>query len=613
MKKFKTESQRILELMINSIYTNKEIFLRELISNASDALDKLHFISLTDTSVKSEFGITVKADKQNRTLTISDGGVGMNEKELEDNLGTIAASGTGAFKAENKTDEQLIGQFGVGFYSAFMVAEKIEVVTRRYDSEQAFKWTSDGKGYSIEPSERASAGTDVVLYIKKDDDEYKYEEFLDEYKIRELIKKYSDYIRYPIVTDVTKSVKEGEEWKTVTKPETVNSMIPVWKKGKDATPEELNGFYAQKYYDFVPPLMSVPVYVEGGVSYRALLYFPAKAPYNYYSAEYERGLSLYSGGVLVMENCKELLPEYLGFVRGVVDTEDVSLNISREILQKTAQLKAIAKSLEKKILSTLEKTLKNEREKYDSLFREFGSGIKFGIYSDFGAKKDELKDLVLFYSSSEKKLVTFAEYVSRMKEGQKEIYYLAAADENAAIRTPVLKTASDKGYEVLIMTDRIDEFVARVLEKYGDFPLKSLLDKDVDLGAEDKEEIKKENDDNKELLEKLAEYLDGKVKSVRLSGKSGDMPAALSSDNNISLEMERTLNAVNKDNAVKAERVLHINPSHPVFAAIKAADEEGKRRLTRMLYGQAQLLAGFFPDDAAEFCAAVNDVAFRKA
>ncbi len=600
MRKFKANSQRVLKLMVDSIYTNKEIFLRELISNASDALEKAKFASLTDSSIGGEFFIEIKVDKEQRSLTISDTGIGMDEKELETNLGTIAESDTEKFKAKNLTQEQLIGQFGVGFYSAFMVAKKIVVVSKRQD-KNAYSWVSDGTGYEIKPAEKEVRGTDITLFLKDNTDEYNYDEFLHSTTIERLVKKYSDYIRFPIYALVR---KDGDEQP---KRQTLNSMIPIWKKGKDATKEETDAFYQKKYYALQPPLETIPVYIEGNISYHALLFFPSKAPLDFYSIEYERGLSLYSSGVLIMENCKELLPEYLGFVRGVVDSDDLSLNISREMLQKTRELELIAKSIEKKILSVMEKMLKDEREKYEQLFSEVGAAFKFGIYNNFGQKKDQLKDLCLFYSSKQEKLVTLKEYVSGLSDGD-DILYAAGESINAIKRQPIVRAFLEKDKDILLLTDKIDEFVVKILYEYDGHKIKSVSDKDVSIDGQSTDQSTEQ--ENKELLEKIKKYLGDKVFKVSLSTKLPISSASfLTSANEISLEMEKVLNQANKDNQLKAERVLEINPNHKIFEKLKALEnqEDKLKDAAAVLYYQAALLANVPLDNTEEFIIAINN------
>lgn len=604
MKKFKADSQRVLKLMVDSIYTNKEIFLRELISNASDALEKAKFASLTDSSIDGEFFIEIKINKDQRSITISDTGIGMDEKELETNLGTIAESGTEKFKAENLTEEQLIGQFGVGFYSSFMVAKKVIVRTKRQDKD-AYTWISDGTGYEITPAEKQDRGTEITLFLKENTDEFNYEEFLEPSTIQRLVKKYSDYIRFPIYSEVEELTEDGNDVEL--KRKVINSMVPIWKKGKEATKEELDTFYQQRYYALNPPLKAIPIYVEGSITYHALLFFPSKVPFDFYSVQYERGLSLYSNGVMIMENCKELLPDYLGFVRGVVDSDDLSLNISREMLQKTRQLEMIAKSIEKKILSAMERMLKEERENYEKLFSEVGAAFKFGIYRDFGLKKDELKDLCLFYSSKSKKLVTLKEYVERLSSGE-DILYAAGETKEAILRQPIVQAFIEKDKDILLLTDRIDEFVIKIINEYEGHKIKSVSDKDVTLGEKsDDENIEKEN---KDLLDKLKNLLGDKVSKVGISSKLPESSASfLTSANEISLEMEKLFNQANKDNKIKAERLLEINPKHKLFEKLKNFEnqEDKLKNLATVLYYQAAMLANIQLEDPEEFVRAIND------
>ncbi len=619
VKQFKAESKRLLDLMINSIYTHKEIFLRELISNASDAIDKLYYRSLTDQSVgmaRSDFAIRIKIDKENRILTLSDNGCGMTKEELEANLGTIAKSGSLAFKKENeaKEDIDIIGQFGVGFYSAFMVADRVQVISKAFGSEEAFRWESKGpEGYTVTPCEKETAGTDVILYIKPDTEDERYSEFLEPYRIQMLVKKYSDYIRYPIKMDMEKSRPKPDndkEYETYTEEETLNSMIPLWRKNKsEVTQEDYNNFYKDKFFDYENPLAVIHSKTEGSATYDALLFIPARAPYNYYTKEYEKGLQLYASGVLVMEKCPDLLPDHFSFVRGLVDSQDLSLNISREMLQHDRQLKLIANSLEKKIKSELSKMLENEREKYEEFFKNFGLQLKFGVYNNFGANKDLLKDLLLFHSSSENKLVTLAEYVGRMKEGQKYIYYACGESIAKLDRLPQAELVKEKGYEILYMTDDVDEFAIRMLMKYEDKEFKSVSS--GDLGLETEEEKKKLNEqaeENKELFEKMKEALDGKVSKVRISPRLKSHPVCLTSEGALTLEMEKVLNALPSDNKVKAERVLELNAEHPVFqklADLAKNNPEKLKEYAKLLYNQALLIEGMSIEDPVEFSNAI--------
>lgn len=616
MQQFKTESKRILDLMINSIYTNREIFLRELISNASDALDKLHFISLTDAKASREFRIELIADKPTRSLTVKDNGIGMTREELENNLGTIAASGTGKFKAENKLDEQLIGQFGVGFYSAFMVADKVTVVTSPYGGDKTYTWTSSGPdGYEITeaPSDGGESGTAVVLHLKEDTDDFKPGEFLSEYKLREMVEKYSDYIRYPIQTLVTKSKKEegSDKYTSYTEMETLNSMVPLWARPKNKVKKkEYEEFYKQKFNDYLEPAYTIKADIEGAVNYKALLFVPQHAPYDYYTKEYKRGLKLYSAGVLIMDSCADLLPDCFGFIKGVVDSPDLSLNISREVLQQDRQLKTIAESLEKKIVAEFKKFLKNDREGYEKMFGEYAASIKFGVYDKFGAKKDALKDIVLFYSSYEKKLTLLSEYVSRMKEGQEFIYYACGEDVAKIDRLPTTEAVKDKGYEVLYLADSIDEFVLKTLDEYGGKKFKSVSAKDgVAKTEEETAREKSAEEKNKSLTDAVKTALGGKVGDVRLNVGLKNHAVCLVAGGEISFEMERVFAAMpgNKGAGLKAERVLELNPDHPVFARLKkAAGTPDFDELCSVLYDEALLIEGFKLDDPAGFAEKIN-------
>lgn len=605
MKQFKTESKRVLDLMINSIYTNKEIFLRELISNASDAIDKLKFISLTDGEVKSNFKIELSIDKENRILTVSDSGIGMTEKELEKNLGTIAESGTYAFKKENgKQDgEDLIGQFGVGFYSAFMVADKIEVTTKAYKSDKAYKWVSEGvSGYEISETEKDTVGTEIKLFLKADGEDFKYSDFLEESKLESLVKRYSDYIRYPITLKVLGTVK------------TLNSMIPLWKKPKsEVTEEELTEFYKNEFHDFESPLKSVYAKIEGTVTYDTLLFIPARAPYDYYSKDYKKGVKLYSNGVLIMDKCEELIPDYFGFVKGIVDSSDLSLNISREILQQDRQVKAIATGLEKKILSELKKLQAEDRDAYEKMFAEFGISIKFGVYAGFGAKKDTLQDLLMFYSSKKEKLVTLDEYVSEMVDGQDAIYYACGESYDKISRLPQIEKVKDKGYEILYMKDGVDEFVAKVLISYKDKKFVSVSEADFStLGEDEKKDLEKKNEECKPVLDFIKETLGDKVKKVKISANLKSYPVCITSGGDLSIEMEKVLHSLpNADKNVKAEKVLEINGEHKIFAKLKSlfdSDKETLKKYAVVLYEQARLLEGLQIDDVTEFIDAISDI-----
>ena len=623
MKQFKTESKRILDLMINSIYTNKEIFLRELISNASDAIDKLKFISLTDNKAVQDFKISIKIDNENRKLIVEDNGIGMTKEDLEKNLGTIAESGTLAFKKENgdKTDEQLIGQFGVGFYSAFMVADKIEVYTKSYNSDIAYKWESAGaEGYEITETEKDSVGTKIVMSLKADGEDYNYSEFLQEFKISKLVKQYSDYIRYPIEMLVTRSKKkEGtpddkSEFEQVQEVETLNNMVPLWKKQKTEVSEDaLKEFYKTEFHDFADPVKSIYAKIEGSVTYDTLLFVPERAPYDYYSKDYKKGVKLYCNGVKIMESCDELIPDYFGFVRGVVDSADLSLNISREILQQDRQVKAIAQSLEKKILAELKKMLENDRENYEKMFAEFGLSIKFGVYAGFGMNKDKLKDLLMFYSSKKEKLVTLAEYIKDMQEGQDFIYYASGESYDKIAMLPNIEKLKDKGFEVLYFKDGVDEFVAKILLDYEGKKFKSVSEGDFSVDSEvEKQELDKKKQENKDLLDAIKDCLKDKVKEVILTSNFKNYPVALTSSGDISIEMEKVFNSMpNADGKMKAEKVLEISAEHGILQTLKKVHGEDKEKLNKyatVLYEQARLLAGLSIENPTEFVKAFSDI-----
>jgi len=623
-KQFKAESKRLLDMMINSIYTHKEIFLRELISNASDAIDKLYFKSLTDDKVglsKDDFAIWITADKDSRTLKISDNGIGMTAEELENNLGTIANSGSFKFKNENKLEEdnQIIGQFGVGFYSAFMVAKKVTVISKAYGSDKAYQWESEGAdGYTITEADKSSVGTEIILELMEDTEDENYTEFLDAYRIKGLIKKYSDYIRFPIKMEVTHSrpKEQSEEDKEAKKPleyedfievETLNSMVPLWKKNKSELKEEdYKHFYTEKFFDYNEPLKYSHVKNEGMPSYNALLYIPSKAPFDFYSKEYEKGLQLYSNGILIMDKCADLLPDYFSFVKGLVDSEDLSLNISREMLQHDRQLKVIAKSIEKTVSNELKKMLKNEREKYEEFWNAFGLQLKFGVYSDFGMNKDKLQDLLLFTSSKEKKLVTLDEYVTGMREDQKYIYYATGESVARIEQLPQTELVKDNGFEILYLTDSVDEFAVKALHSYKDKEFKSVSADDLGLeNTEKKEEIKAKEEENSDLLKDMASALEGKVTKVILSQRLKSHPVCLTSEGEISLEMEKVLNAMPTDQKVHAQRVLELNPEHEIFGKLKALGESGDKdtlgKYAKLLYDQALLIEGMSIEDPVEF------------
>ena len=587
-KQFKAESKRLLDLMINSIYTNKEIFLRELISNASDAIDKLAYRSLTDQNLDidtSKLEIKIEVDKDKRQIVVKDNGCGMTEQELENNLGTIAQSGSLAFKEANekKEDIDIIGQFGVGFYSAFMVSDKVTVESRSVDEAQAHKWESTGaEGYTIEPCDKQDVGTTIILHIKEDNEDEKYSEFLEKYKIQELIKRYSDYIRHPIKMDT----------------ETINSMIPIWKKEKSkVTKEEYNSFYTEKFNDFMPPLKVIHSSVEGQFTYNALLYIPSHLPYDYYSQEYEKGLQLYSNGVLIMNKCSELLPDYFGFVKGLVDSPDLSLNISREMLQHDRQLRIIAKNLENKIKSELQNMLKNDREEYEKFFNTFGMQLKYGTYNNYGMDKDKLKDLLMFYSSTEKKLVTLGEYVSRMKEGQDTIYYASGESVDKIDMLPQVEGIKDKEYEILYLTENVDEFVMQALQEYEGKKFANVCADNIDLESkEEKEELEKVNEENKSMFEVMKEAINSEVQNIRFTHKLKNHPVCLTSEGAVSIGMEKTLNAMpNNNENIKAQTILEINENHPIVNKLKDLyqnNKDGLKDYTKVLYSQARLIEG---------------------
>ena len=618
MKQFQAESKRLLDLMIHSIYTHREIFLRELISNASDAIDKLYYKTLSDGDTglsREDFSICIQPNKEARTLTISDNGCGMTKDELENNLGTIAKSGSLSFKKDNepKEDIEIIGQFGVGFYSAFMVSDCVTVTSRAFGSDEAWKWSSKGaEGYTIEPCEKESYGTEILLNIKPNTEENNYDEFLDTYTIKNLVKKYSDYIRYPIRMDVEKSrMKEGcdeknPEFETYTENETLNSMVPLWRKNKnEITEEEYNRFYQDKFNDYEKPLKVIHSSTEGVATYNALLFIPARAPFDFYTRDYEKGLQLYSNGVLIMEKCPDLLPDYFSFVKGLVDSQDLSLNISREMLQHDRQLKVIASRLEKKIKSELESMLLNEREKYESFYKNFGLQLKYGVYADYGMYKEILQDLLLFHSSSEKKLVTLKEYVGRMKEEQKYIYYACGETVDKIDLLPQTEALKDKGYEILYLTDNVDEFALRMMMKYEEKEFRSVSADNLDLETEEeKQEAAKKVEENKDLLAFMKDALDGKVKEVILSQKLKSHPVCLSSEGAISIEMEKVLNAMPNDQKVQAQRVLEINANHPIFEKLCKLYTENQDQLkeyAKLLYDQALLIEGVSIDDPVAF------------
>ncbi|AIQ24633.1 molecular chaperone HtpG [Paenibacillus sp. NPDC058367] len=618
-KEFKAESKRLLEMMINSIYTQREIFLRELISNASDAIDKIYYKALADESLvfnKEDYYIKVTADKANRTLTISDTGIGMTQEELENNLGTIAKSGSLAFKKENeaKDGHNIIGQFGVGFYAAFMVADDVIVISKALGSDEAFKWESKGAdGYTIEPVEKDSVGTEVILKIKENTEEDQYDEYLEEYRLKSIIKKYSDFIRFPIKMDVKEQKpKEGteNEFEEVVQEQTVNSMVPIWRKNKnELTTEDYDNFYAEKRYGFDKPLKHIHISADGAVVYNAILFIPENTPFDYYTKEYEKGLELYSNGVLIMNKCADLLPDYFSFVKGMVDSEDLSLNISREMLQHDRQLTLIAKNIKNKVKSQLQSLLKDEREKYEQFYNAFGRQLKFGVYNDYGMHKETLQDLLMFYSSKEKKLVTLDEYVSRMPEDQKYIYYASGESIDRIEKLPQTELVSDKGYEILYFTDDIDEFSIKMIMSYKEKEFKSVSSGDLGIEADEADKpTEAEENENKELFEAMKDILSGKVKNVKASKRLKTHPVCLSAEGELTIEMEKILKSMPNGQEVQADKVLEINIHHEVFQSLKAAAENDKEKLglyTNLLYNQALLIEGLQVSDPVQF---TNDI-----
>ena len=615
-KEFKAESKRLLDLMINSIYTHKEIFLREIISNASDACDKLCYQALTDDSVgltRKDFAIELSVDKDARTITVSDNGIGMDQADLENNLGVIASSGSYRFKqevGEDTKDTDVIGQFGVGFYSAFMIADHITVITKKYGADQAYQWESDGAdGYTVTEAVRDHAGTDIIMHVKEDADEEKYSEFLEPYRLQELVRKYSDYIRFPIKMEVSKTRrKEGSpddkpEYETYEEVETLNSMVPIWQRSKsDVTPEEYNKFYKEKFHDFVDPQRVIPVSVEGMVTYKALLFIPGATPFDYYTKDFEAGLQLYSNGVLIMDHCADLLPEHFRFVRGVVDSPDLSLNISRELLQHDRQLKVIANNLEKKIKADLAKLLTDDRAAYEVFWKNFGRQIKYGVVGEYGAHKELLQDLLLFYSSTEKKPVTLAEYVSRMQEDQKYIYFAAGETIDKIDKLPQTETLKDKGVEILYFTEEVDEFCAQILHQYQEKELRSVLDQEIEEGAEKKAE--EAADAHKAAFELVKEALGDKVKEVKASARLKSHPVCLTAGEGLSFEMEKYFQQVQPDAGIKADRILELNVEHPAFQALEnaaASDPEKAKKYAALLYNQALLIAGLPLEDPSGY------------
>lgn len=614
-KQFKAESKRLLDLMINSIYTHREIFLRELISNASDAIDKIYYKSLSDDNInfnKENFFIKVSIDKENRTIKISDTGIGMNKEELDNNLGVIAKSGSLQFKKENEIKDgyDIIGQFGVGFYSSFLIADKVTVITKAFGSNEAYKWESTGvEGYTIEPSTKDTVGTDIILHVKANTDDENFDEYLNEYKIQSLIKKYSDFIRYPIKMDLTeRKLKEGteSEYEDYIEEKVVNSMVPIWRKNKnELTQEDYSNFYKEKHYGFDTPLKHIHLSVDGTVSYNAILYIPENMPYDFYTKDYEKGLELYSNGVMIMNKCSDLLPDYFGFVKGIVDSEDLSLNISREILQHDRQLRFIAKNIKNKIKSELEKMLRNERKNYEKFYKAFGRTLKFGVYDNFGAEKEVLQDLLMFYSSKEKKMVTLDEYVTRMAEDQKYIYYAVGESIDRIEKMPQTELLLDKGYEILYFTDDIDEFAIKMLMKYKEKEFKSVSSSDLGIENNDEEnKVEENNEENKSLFDAMKDILSDKISSVKVSKKLKNHPVCLSNEGDLSIEMEKLLNSMPNNQGVKAEKVLEINTNHEVFTSLKDAYENDKDKFnlyTNLLYNQALLIEGLSISDPVEF------------
>ena len=620
-KQFKAESKKLMDMMINSIYTHKEIFLRELISNASDALDKRYYHSLQngDGMNREDYRINLKIDKENRTLTISDNGCGMSEKELESNLGTIAKSGSLDFKSDMEKDKdvEIIGQFGVGFYSAFMVSDNVTVLSKVHGSNEAFLWESAGvDGYTIKPAQKDEAGTIITLKIKENTEEENYDKYLEQYSIQDIVSKYSDYIRYPIMLDMSRTeLKEGteDEYETIVEPTQLNSMVPLWRKNKnEITEDEYNGFYTSKFYDFENPLKTIHSKTEGQVSYDALIYIPSHAPYDYYSKDFEKGLQLYSNGVMIMDKCGDLLPDYFSFAKGLVDSPDLSLNISRETLQHDHILKVIAKNVEKKIKSELQKLLQNDRECYEKFWKAFGLQIKYGIYSDYGMNKEALQDLLMFTSSNEKKLVTLKEYTDRMKEEQKTIYFASGETVHKIDMLPQTEAVKAKGFEVLYCTDDVDEFALQMMHEYSGKSFTNICAGNLDLDTEEeKEALKKDNEDSAELLSFLKESLDGAVSDVRFTNKLKNHPVCLTSEGMLSLEMEKVLSAMPGENKAKANLVLEINRDHEIAAKLKnlfESDKEKAAKYAKILYSQGCLIAGKSIDNPSEFSQLVTEL-----
>lgn len=618
---FKSESKRLLDLMINSIYTNKDIFLRELISNASDALDKLYYRSLTDKNIKvkrEDLGILLEKDDEKRTLTISDNGCGMTKEELENNLGTIAKSGTLAFKENMSKEEKtnIIGQFGVGFYSAFMVSDKITVTSKSIDSDEAYTWESEGAdGYTIKKAKKSDNGTKIVLHIKEDTEENDYCKYLDEYQIKGLVKKYSDYISFPIKMEITHHElkdEEKHEYEDKKEIEVLNSMVPIWKKSKsEVTDADYENFYMDKFNDFDKPLKVISSSVEGMCSYKSLLFIPSHAPYDYYTQDYEKGLSLYANGVLIMDKCADLLPDYFSFVKGVVDSEDLSLNISREVLQESHNLKLIAKNIESKIRKELEDMLKNDRENYISFFKTFGVQLKYGVYNNFGADKDKLKDLVMFYSAKEEKLVTLKEYVDNMKDGQEKIYYAAGSSIKKIDAMPNVEQVKDHDFDILYLTDYVDEFAITAIQEYEGKKFANVENEDLGLESdEEKEELKKVNEDNVDLLKHMKELI-GDVSEVKFSNKLKKHPVCLTTKGDVSIEMQKVFDAMPNDMGIKAQQVLEVNEKHPIADKLKdlySSNKEEFDKYTKILYAEAKMIAGLPIDNPTEISSLICEV-----
>lgn len=620
-RQFKTESKRVLDIMINSIYTNKEIFLRELISNASDAIDKLHYLSLTDKNIKvnnDNLCIRIDTDIEKRELIITDNGIGMTYEELENNLGTIAQSGSLRFKEENpnQNDVNIIGQFGVGFYSAFMVSDRVVVESKSYKDDKAYTWESDGSsGYTISSSDKKDNGTKITLHIKEDTEDYKYSDFLTEYKIREIVRKYSEYISYPIKMEVsnTRKKEDSDEYETYKELTTLNSIVPIWKKNKkDIKNEEYNNFYSDKFYDYSEPLKTIHFNVEGNVTYTAMLFIPSHAPYNYYSKEYEKGLQLYTNGVLIMDRCSDLLPDYYSFVRGVVDTEDIPLNISRETLQDDKNIRLIAKSIESKIKKELLTMLKDNREEYEKFYKAFGMQLKFGIYNDYGINKDKLVDLLMFYSAKEKKYITLSEYVSKLKKGEDNIYYACGESISKIDMLPQVEIFKDKGYDILYLTEYIDEFAIMALGEYEGkkFVNTSSIDTDPSTDKE-KEEIKKENDDNTSMLKEMKEILGDNVSEVKFTNRLLKHPVCLNTSGDISTSMEKVINAMPTEEKITAKEVLLINVNHSISNKLKElykSNKEEFKKYTKVIYCEARLIEGLSIENPAEFTSLVCEL-----